>query len=105
MLFQPVSKSRPSNLGSIFLVSIVSILLLSCGDSGGKILTTGQALLGPLCGATVELFHADDLKTAIYATTTEDAANLTIGGTFEIPVWELEDRVGGHGGLLIMPIP
>ena len=53
----------------------------------------GQALLGPLIGAEVDLYPYDDLKTAIYTTTTSESTTLAEAGFFDIPENVLDDNM------------
>ena len=83
------------SLIAIFLILFLMFSFISCG--GGSSASTvaragpGQALLGPLCGATVELFEAHNIKNAIHTAMTDDSLDLTQGGTFDLPVSELDD--------------
>lgn len=51
----------------------------------------GQAILGPLCGATVHVFVYHDLQTPVHSTTTTESTTLSEAGLFEIPQSILED--------------
>lgn len=86
------SSSRYGITATRLIIAICTLFAFSgCGDSrsGGSIPPTdtviGQALLGPVCGATVSLFQANDLTREIYRTITVDSRDLNTAGTFEIP--------------------
>jgi len=70
---------------------IISLLLFGCGsdDNGietqtdNGLMVTGQALLGSLTGAVVNIYHFNDLQTPVYTTYTSDSTNLPEAGLFE----------------------
>ena len=73
-------------------ISVIAFLLLfGCSSSGPAPVVTGQALLGPLTGAEVDVYHYDDLKASIYSTTTSESTNLADAGLFDIPESILEE--------------
>lgn len=90
---------RPSIKRQLIAIAL-SLLISACGGGGGSSdsqpqtpqqVITGQAVLGPLCGADVALFSAGDLKNAIHTTTTDSTPDLTSGGTFALPADLLTD--------------
>lgn len=96
--------SSPSRYGTTVTHLILTICfllaLVGCGgdgSSGGapspRETVTGKALLGPLCGATVALFPADDLNNVLYSTVTLNSNDLNTAGTFEIPSDLLQDDI------------
>lgn len=80
------------------LIVFALFWLSACGGGSGAdgnppaATVTGQALLGPLCGASVDVFRYDDLDNSIHTTTTTDAATLSAAGQFEIPEALLDDE-------------
>lgn len=82
------------------LLVIISLLLFGyASDDNGietqtdnGLMVTGQALLGPLTGAVVNIYHFNDLQTPVYTTYTSESTNLPEAGLFEIPRGLLADE-------------
>jgi len=85
------------------LICIYSLMLFTfIGCDGGSsnetssenppvAMLTGQAVLGPLTNAVVDVCQYDDLKLPIYSTTTTKSDNISEAGLFDIPESILED--------------
>lgn len=94
-----MDKMKWFNLRSYWLsiLSVMLFILVGCSGGGSSNLASepvanGQALLGPLINATVEVFPYDDLETSIYSTTTSDSTELSEAGLFDIPGDLLSDN-------------
>lgn len=62
-------------------------------DVGGSSdMVTGQAILGPLAGATVDVYRYNDLKTSVHSTITSESSDLSGTGLFDIPSDVLEEN-------------
>lgn len=74
---------------SFFFLFYLFIFFIGCSTSelnhSSSSKVTGQAVLGPLVNAVVNVYRYDDLKTPIYSTTTSDSTTLSEAGLFEIP--------------------
>jgi hypothetical protein len=78
-------------IGSFFIWLLAVIFLFGCnsgsgGDTGkGGNYVTGQAVLGPLAGASVTVYEYPHLEIALYSTTTSESEILSVAGLFFIP--------------------
>jgi hypothetical protein len=76
------------------------MLILGCGDGDNTNTidpepvpsVTGQAILGPLAGATVNVYAYNNLATPIHSTTTTDSTLLSEAGRFSVPESLLDDN-------------
>lgn len=78
------------------ILFIVIFFLFGCSGSGSGSasgpVVTGQALLGPLTGAEVDIYHYDDLNISIHSTITSESTKLADAGLFNIPKSVFEDN-------------
>ena len=82
---------RSGSFATILLI-LPLLLLTSCGeDSSGAANVTGQALLGPLSGADVEVIDMSSGE-LVFNSQTTDSNDLAEAGTFSIPVTAVADQ-------------